>query len=116
MDDAQGDYGLSLLAFEPREAPNRHKIQRESVQSELSITESNSNSDRDQDTIDELPSPTAERKELIKRVGSRNGSLFNQRNDSDAHKESLKEQVAQGTEMVKLSFTDVNFRVTVTAT
>ena len=47
------------------------------------------------------------------RVGSRNSSLYNQRNDSDAHKESLKEQVAQGTEMVKLSFTDVNFTVTV---
>ena len=114
MDNSQEDYGLSLLAFEPKEAPNRHKIQRESVQSELSITESNSNSDRD--TIDDLPSPSSHIKnEIIKRVGSHNSSFYNQRNDSDAHRENLKEQVAQGTEMVKLSFNDVNFKVTVIA-
>ena len=49
------------------------------------------------------------------RVGSRNSSLYGQRNDSEAHKENLKVQIAEGTEMVKLSFTDVNFTVTVEA-
>ena len=93
MDNTQEDYGLSLLAFEPKEAPNRHKIQHESVQSEFSMTESNSNSDKD--TVEDLPSPSSNaRKEIIMRVGSRNSSLYNQRNDSDAHKENLMEQVA----------------------
>ena len=57
------------------------------------MTESNSNSDKD--TVEDLPSPSSNaRKEIIMRVGSRNSSLYNQRNDSDAHKENLMEQVA----------------------